>query len=232
VVLRSTTFPFHTALFQQPRLFSTAEELYLGVECWSPRFTRFFSDMNFRFVVTAKNKIRAWWKRFLSLFKRDWNLSDYPISVRKHEIDPKYVGTRWKQHIYTAQIVNWWVISGGGDTKTEALQELDKSFEALKAEKAKDGQKLPRPGTHVEIEFASREWVDAHAELAEDFIHRVLNLDWASISDESSLWHFHSRDDNQEFIAKIKQLYGVDVSDLESAKLWQILDRIASSRVS
>ena len=44
----------------------------------------------------------------------------------------------------------------------------------MKAEKAKDGKKLPRPGTHVEIEFASRERVNAHAELAEDFIRRVL----------------------------------------------------------
>jgi hypothetical protein len=128
--------------------------------------------------------------------------------------------------------VNWWVISGGGGTKTEALQELQKSFATVKAENAKDGKKLPRPGTHVEIEFVSRERVNAHAELAEDFIRRVLNLDWAFISDESSLWDFHSSDDNQDLIAKINDVYGVDVSDIQSAKLWQILDRIAASRVS
>jgi hypothetical protein len=51
-------------------------------------------------------------------------------------------------------------------------------------------------------------------------------------SDESSLWDFHSSEDNQEFIAKIREIYGVDVSDVESARLWQILDRIATSRVS
>src|SRR5947207_4941381 len=169
--------------------------------------------MDFSFVVTVKNRIRAWWKWFLSLFKRDWNLSDYPISVREHEIDPSYVGTRLKQHRYTAQIVNWWVISGGGDTKTEALQELQKSFARAMAEKTKDGKKLPRPGTDVEIEFASRERVNAHAELAEDFVRRVLNVDWAFISDESSLWDFHSSDDNQDLIAKINEVYGVDVSD-------------------
>jgi len=188
--------------------------------------------MDFNFVVTVKNRIRAWWKWFLSLFKRDWNLSDYPISVREHEIGLSYVGTRLKQHRYTAQIVNWWVISGGGDTKTEALQELQKSFATVKAEKAKDGKKLPRPGTHVEIEYASWERVNAHAELAQDFIRRVLNLDWAFISDESRLWDFHSSDDNQDLIAKINEVYGVDVSDIQSAKLWQILDRIAAGRVS
>ena len=88
--------------------------------------------MDFSFVVTVNDRISAWWKWFLSLFKRDWNLSDYPISVREHEIDPSYVGTRLKQHRYTAQIVNWWVISGGGDTKTEALQELQKNFATVK----------------------------------------------------------------------------------------------------
>jgi hypothetical protein len=188
--------------------------------------------MDFGFLVAVKNKIRARWKWFLSLFKKDWEVSDYPIAVRAHEIDPTYVGTRLKQHRYTAQIVNWWVISGGGGTRAEALQELRKRFATIKAERAKDGKQLPRPGAYVPIEFASRRRVDAHAELAEDFIRRVLNIDWAWISDDSSLWDFHSSDDNQELIAKINEIYGVDVSDIESAKLWQILDRIASSQVS
>src|SRR5271156_4785367 len=145
--------------------------------------------MDFSFVG-LKNRVRAWWKWFLSLLKRDWGLSDYPISVREHKIDTSHVGTRSKQHRYSAQIVNWWAVGGGGNTKVEALQELQKNFATMKAEKAKNGKGLPRPGTHVEIEFASRDRVDAHAELAEDFIRRVLNLEWAFVSDESSLWDF------------------------------------------
>src|SRR4029077_5526679 len=168
--------------------------------------------MDFGFLVTVKNKIRAGWKWFRSLFKGDWEVSDYPIAVREQEIDPSTVGTRLKQHRYTAQIVNWWAISGGGDTKAEALQELHTMFGTIKADRAKEGKQLPRPGAHVPIEFASRKRVDAHAELAEDFIRRFLNLDWAWISDDSSLWDFHSSDDNQELIAKINEVYGVDVS--------------------
>lgn len=188
--------------------------------------------MDSGFPVKVKNTVRAGWKCFLSLFKKDWELSDYPIAIREHEIDRDYVGTRLKQHRYSAQIVNWWVVSGMGDTKGEAVQELGKMFANMKANRVKDRKRLPRPGTHVPIEFASRERVDAHAALAEDFVRRVLNLDWAYISDDSSLWDFHSSDDNQELIAKIGEVYGVDVSDFESAKLWQILDRIASSQVS
>jgi hypothetical protein len=41
--------------------------------------------------------------------------------------------------------------------------------------------------TFVPIEFAPQERVDAYGELKDDFVRRVLNLDWAFISDESSL---------------------------------------------
>ena len=180
-------------------------------------------------MANTDEKIRAWWKYLLSLFKTDWSLSDYPIRVRKQDIDPDYIGTRLKQYRYSAQIVNWWVVSGNGDTEQEARQDLQKHFSSTREERAKSGKKLPRPGTHVEIDFASRERVDAHPELTEDFVRRVLNLDWAWISDESSLWDFHSEDNNQALIVKINEIYGVDVSDIESAKLWQILDRIAAS---
>jgi hypothetical protein len=69
--------------------------------------------------------------------------------------------------------------------------------------------------------------VSAHSELADDFTRRVLNLDWAFISDESSLWDFHHAETNESLIARIKEVYGVDVSDIESAKLSEILERIA-----
>ncbi|MGA9542543.1 MAG: hypothetical protein WBQ85_03190 [Candidatus Sulfotelmatobacter sp.] len=115
-------------------------------------------------LMGLKNKFRARWKWLWSLFRRDWKLSDYPISVREYEVDTSHVGARLKQHRYAAQIVNWWVVSGGGNTKVEALQELQKNFATVKAGKAKEGKKLPRPGTHVEIEFASRDRVGAHAE--------------------------------------------------------------------
>lgn len=180
-------------------------------------------------MAKADEKIRSWWKYLLSFLKSDWNLSDYPIRIKNQAVDPNHVGTRLKQYRYSAQIVNWWVVSGDGNTKDEALQDLQKHFSSIKGERVKNGKKLPRPGSHVEIEFASRDRIDAHPELTEDFVHRVLNLDWAWISDESSLWDFHCSEDNQTLIAKINEVYGVDVSDIESAKLWQILDRIAAA---
>jgi hypothetical protein len=65
--------------------------------------------------------------------------------------------------------------------------------------------------------------------LADDFIRRVLNKDAVWISDESSLWDFHRQDTNAALVAKIREVYGVDVSDIESGNLADILDRIAAN---
>ncbi len=177
-----------------------------------------------------RDQIHAAWRFFLSVFKHNWELSDYPVVIREHEVDPTLAGTRLKQHRYTASIVNWWVITGGGETEREALQELEKSLANARVERARAHKNLPRPGSHVPIEYASRQRVSAHSELAEDFIHRVLNLEWAWISDESSLWDFHGDENNEALVARIKEIYGVDVSDIQAAKLSEILERIATQR--
>ena len=178
------------------------------------------------------NHVCATWKWYLSLFKSNWDFSDYPISVHKLQIDPSIVSGRLKQHRYAASIVNWWVINGVGDTKAEALQKLQENFTAVRIERAKSKQPLPRPGTHVDIEFTSQARIDTHSALADEFVRRVLSLDWAWISDESTLWDFHTSENNQALVEKIKEVYGVDVSDIQSAKLWEILERIASTRIS
>ncbi len=68
--------------------------------------------------------------------------------------------------------------------------------------------------------------------LSEDFIQKVLGLDWAWISDESSLWDFHTEQTNDLLIAKIREVYHADVSDIESARLWEILERIKHAKAA
>jgi hypothetical protein len=179
--------------------------------------------------IRVEDRLQAAWKFCRSLFKKDWEFSDYPVVIREHEVDPTYIGTRLKQHRYIASMVNWG-LSGSGDSTGEALQQLEKTFASVKAERAIAKRQLPRPGVHVPIEFASQERVSAHPDLADDFVRRVLNLDWAWISDESSLWDFHHDETNHILIAKINEVYGVDVSDIQSAKLTEILERIAMSQ--
>ena len=111
---------------------------------------------------------------------------------------------------------------GTGNTKAEALSALEKCFLAIKA----NPTPLPRPGTYRPIVFASSDKVDRFPKLRDDFVHNVLNCDWAFMSDESSLWDFHSETDNKVMYLKIGEVYGVDVSHIPGAIIAGILAEI------
>jgi hypothetical protein len=169
-------------------------------------------------------KLRSYWKLCLSIRKRDWELNDYPVIVRENVASPRPANQR-----YFALILNW-NVGGAGQSKTEALQALAKNFARAKTERIISGGSIPRPGAQVSIEFASQKRISAHSDLAEDFKQRVLSIDGAWVSDESSLQDFHDGEKNDELIARINEVYGVDVSDIESANLAEILERIATKR--
>lgn len=114
---------------------------------------------------------------------------------------------------------------GAGDTRQEAFEDLRKCFEQFKA----TNKELPRPGTKVPIQFASRTRVDRHSELAKDFIQSIFGLEWAWISDESSLSDFHEEESDDALVERIRTKYGVDVSDISSGNLADIFDRIAAT---
>jgi len=78
------------------------------------------------------------------------------------------------------------------------------------------------------IEFASQDSVNVHSALLDDFIHRVLELEGAWISDESCLWDFHMGKSDDELLSKIQQVYGVDVSEVPNGNIARILERIAA----
>ena len=174
--------------------------------------------------VRLRDAIRRFWKWSRSFAKTGWELQDYPISIKRQELDLN-LPARFTQHQYWARVLGWH-IDAGGASKADALNALGEQFAKRKVNWLTEGKPLPRPGVQVPIEFASQERVNAHTELAEDFIHRVLGLSLAWISDKSSLWDFHSEETNEALLAKIREVYGVDVSDIESARLWEIFERI------
>jgi hypothetical protein len=182
--------------------------------------------------MSAKETLKATWKLCSSFTKRDWDLADYPTVIRKQVSDSGVSADRQALPPYSARIVNWWVMTGLGNTPEEAMQELAAQFARIKGDRQRDGKSMPRPGTKVPIEFAPSSRVYADPELTDDFIRRVLGLDWAFVSDESSLWDFHNGETNDVLIAKIRDLYGVDVSDIGSGNIATILGRIATHRNS
>jgi hypothetical protein len=150
----------------------------------------------------------------------------YPIRVRFQQPAEPLNESRLKLIPWIADVVNWPAMSGNGNTRREALEAVRNNFDRFKATKPN----LPRPGTKVPIEFATSRRVSQHAELAKDFIKRVLDLDAAWISDESSLWDFHVDETNEFLTDKIRRVYGVDVSDISSGKLADIFDKILKHR--
>lgn len=177
-----------------------------------------------------RNGLLASWKRLLSFRKHDWELGDYPVAVRKQlpDVNSGGVGQRFSSHPNVAYIIRWPGLVGTGDSPEAARLKLAENFAAVKKSRIQECKQLPRPGVEVPIQFASDQRVSANQRLRDDFIHRVLELDWAWISDESSLWDFHGDLDNERLNAKIAEIYDVDVRDIPSAKLCDILDRIAA----
>jgi hypothetical protein len=115
-------------------------------------------------------------------------------------------------------------MSGAGDSREAALADAKQKFAA----RLTSGEKMWRPGTGPKLEFASNEAASRYPELRDDFVHNVLGLEWAWISDESSLWDFHSDEDNSDIYQKIGEIYGVDVSHIAGANLAQIFAEITN----
>jgi hypothetical protein len=120
------------------------------------------------------------------------------------------------------------VLGGGGNTPEEAMQDLAARLEDMRIARNSDGKSMPRPGREVPIQFASSDRIQAHANLTDDFVKQVLGLDWALITDESSLWDFRTEEKNGLLNARIGIIYGVNVSDITSGNIAEILDRIAT----
>lgn len=171
---------------------------------------------------------RAAWKLFTSRFKHEWSLEDYPIHVLFLPTTEPSHGSRLKPLSWTARVTNWPGMSGSANSKLEALEELRKNFDRFKA----TNPSLPRPGTKVPVKFAASDRVGQHAELSKDFVKRVLDIDWAWISDESSLGDFHGDETNDNLNEKILHIYGVDVSDISNGNLADIFDRISERRTA
>jgi len=174
-------------------------------------------------LIEISFQARAAWKRLVSTLKSNWTIEDYPIKVQFHRISVDSLAFRRKPFPWTATVINWPGMFGGGDTRQEALENLKTCFERFKATK----KNLPRPGSKVPIQFAPNARVSLHAKLAKDFTVRVLGVQWAWISDESSLADFCDEETNHKLIQKILATYDVDVSDIPDGNLADILDRIA-----
>jgi hypothetical protein len=172
-------------------------------------------------MIRLTDALTTFWKHLFSYRKSEWNLADYPVVIRVQEFTPG-LPSRFTQRRYRALVLGW-LIDATGDSKQEALTNLEVEFARRRQMRIDDGESVPRPGTRVPIKFAPQTRIDHHATLADDFIRRVLHpvlgVEDVWITDESSLWNFHFDEGNDEL-----------VSDIESEKLVDIFDRIETAR--
>ena len=163
-------------------------------------------------------------KYALSFFKSDWKLEDYPIRIRYNGEKSPLRGSQ-PPIPWAAQIVNWWTMVGFGQTKEEAFEDLRRRFNEHKSQHGK----LLRPGTKQHIEFAPTIEIERYEQIATDFFEKILDMDYHQcfVSDESSLWDFQTEETDASYHRKINEVYGVDISDIESGELVQIFQRIA-----
>ena len=183
-------------------------------------------------IIRLTDALTTIWKRLLSYRKRDWELADYPVVIRTQKFMPG-LPSRFTQRPYRALLLGW-LIDATGDSKHEAMANLETEFSRRRRMRIEEGEPVPRPGTRVPIRYTSQSRVEQHAELAQDFIRRVLEpvlgIEDVWISDDSSLWNFHLDETSAKLVAKIREVYDVDVTDIESETLVDIFDRIENAR--
>lgn len=179
--------------------------------------------MSFSRTDLFLQEILASWKFVLSFLKSEsaWEMKDYPIRTRQQDTSDFTGPERLRPCPWVASIIRWNVI-GCGATKAEAIQNLQGVLDSHRA----SGWEVPRPGIRVPLQLAPDEQITLSGEVRVDFITRVLELEWAWLSDESSLWDFHAEENNDSYYQRILAVYGVDVSDVPNANISEILKRI------
>jgi hypothetical protein len=164
-----------------------------------------------------------------SFFKRDWVLDDYPVRLRHQVADEHHLdlGPDYKLVPWDAQIINWWQMNGGGETRQEAYADLKRNFLEFKA----TGNSLPRPGTGLPLESAPTTIVGDLDEVMAGFEEKILEaygIGEVVITDNSSLHDFAPYPSVHDSINRIREVYGIDVSDVPGLYMAEIPAMIAA----
>lgn len=161
--------------------------------------------------------LKAIYKYFQSYNKKTWEFEDYPIRYKKARSVPGHYNIG-ELKLWQVQIINWWVMSGVGDTKEEAYQMLKNDFNNYKQH-----FDLPRPGTKVPLQYADTSIIDNLEDIAKNFVEKVLDVNYNEcfISNESYLETFGCHDD--ETLEKINSLYNLGLTDLGDGNISRLL---------
>jgi len=163
-------------------------------------------------------------KWILSYTKSAWDFDDYPIKVL-HEQRQYVIGKQ-----YYVNMENWAEMVTCDLLKERAIEKLKAKYESYKSK----NKLLPRPGTRVQIGFASTEEIDNNEKLAYEYLKRIFTQDIVQttitfISDETCLDDFVTfspmspENYKTEIIKRTLSIYGVDITEMYEESVFQIL---------
>jgi len=162
------------------------------------------------------SKLSASIKFFLSFFKTQWTFEDYPLETwinKNAEHDDIKFG---------AKLTNWHSLIAFGSSRSEATAALKINFS-----KRIINEKLPRPGSTVNFQFAESDRISKYDHIAVDFFDKIIGINYYScfISDMTTLYDFDLG--NSETITKIKDTYRVSpVGDLFLVDIFDEIDKL------
>jgi len=165
------------------------------------------------------NKLKIIYKYIFSFFKKDWQISDYPLQMKIQKDVPE-------ESKYYYSILNWFAVIGLGPSEEKAFEHLNTNFNNIVE---MQGFK-PRPGKYQPIKIAATDIVSDHYELLEHFIINVLGFakgDPVFISDRSSLRDFsEDEEDYKKYLEKIEFTYNLKLEVIENYKISDLLLKI------
>ena len=142
-------------------------------------------------------------------------LEDYTLRVTHRE--------DWDS--WEAELLEFFALKAAGQTRDEAISELERLFLERVAYLEAAGKPLPVPGEEPEMMFSTSAQIDAQAAMARDFFKRVLSMDYDEVfvSDATKLEEFGSLEQLRD---QIRSVYHVDIGPELERPLWMVLAQI------
>ena len=154
-----------------------------------------------------------------------YHFEDYDIKTGKYQY----------RSIYWASIEEFASLKAEGQTEEEARHKLRPKFTERVQLLQSRGEPLPLPGSGKQVlTFAPNDQIEQFRPLVDDFWQRILGTSYRTsfVSNESTLevWeHMYVSGGRQELIARVKAIYGVDITDYYDRPLPIVL-RIISEK--
>jgi len=185
-------------------------------------------------IVKFSRDFIALGKKLDSYFKprKYWSVKDFPVVVFS-------TNTVDKEYRFQAQIINWPLMGGTGETKKLALDDLSEKFKSYKT-----GHMLPRPGSKVPVQvkfsMPSREEYEKYYTFRVEFFEAIKDItlikqillitEYSKLADYRPYEISGAEKYKADIIKCIQEVYEIDVSGMYDGPLYDIFDLIMGKR--